>query len=40
MFVSSDQIKNILASIRTMAWHRSGSKPLSETIMIRLITDV
>ena len=31
-FVPHDPIKNIPALVQIMAWHRSGNKPLSETM--------
>ena len=32
-FVPRGPINNIPAFVQIMAWHRSGSKPLSETMM-------
>ena len=37
-FVSQGPINNIPALVQVMAWRRSGDKPLSEPMMIRLPT--
>ena len=39
-FVSLGQIKNIPALGRIMAWHRRGNKPLSEPMMVNLLTHI
>ena len=33
-------IDNISALVQIMAWHRSGDKPLSETMMVSLLTHI
>ena len=35
-FVFKGPINNITALVQTMAWHRTGNKPLSEPIMVSL----
>ena len=37
-FVSKGPINNILALVQIMAWRRTGDKPLSEAMMVRLPT--
>ena len=37
-FVPNDLIKNIPALLQMMAWRRSGDKPLSERMVVRLPT--
>ena len=37
-FVSKGQISNIPALVQIMAWRRSGDKPLSEPMMVSLLT--
>ena len=39
-FVPRGQINKIPASVPIMAWHQSGDKPLSETMIISLLTDI
>ena len=39
-FVPKCQINNIPVLFRKMAWRRSGAKPLSEPIMVRLPTHI
>ena len=39
-FVPNVQINNIPALIQIMAWRRQGDKPLSETIMINVLTHI
>ena len=39
-FVSKQPINNIPALVQIMAWRRSGDKPLSEPIMVRLQTHI
>ena len=39
-FVPKGQIKNIPALFQTMAWRRPGDKPLSETMMVTLLTHI
>ena len=39
-FVPKGPINYILASVRIMAWRRPGDKPLSETMMVRLLTHI
>ena len=39
-FVYQCPIDNIPALVKIMAWYRSGDKPLSESIMIRLLTHI
>ena len=39
-FVPKGPINNIPALVQIMAWHRSGDKPLSETMMVRLPTHI
>ena len=39
-FVSKGLINNIPALVQIMAWRRSGDKPLSEPMMIRLSTHI
>ena len=37
-FVPEFQINNIPAMVQIMAWHQLGNKPLSEVMMVRLLT--
>ena len=39
-FVPSGSINNIPALFQIMAWHRSGNKPLSEPMIISLLTHI
>ena len=39
-FVPSFQISNILALVQMMAWHLPGDKPLSEPMMVSLLTHI
>ena len=39
-FVPKGQINNIPALVRIMAWRRPGDKPLSETMMVTLLTHI
>ena len=39
-FVPKGQINNIPALVQIMAWCRSGDKPLSETMMVSLLTHI
>ena len=39
-FVPKCQINNILALVQIMAWRRPGEKPLSESIMVSLLTHI
>ena len=39
-FVPKVPISNILALVQIMAWRRSGDKPLSEPMMVRLPTHI
>ena len=39
-FVSKDPINNISALVKIMAWRRPGDKPLSEPMMIILLTHI
>ena len=39
-FVSKGPIKNIPALVQIMAWRRSGDKPLSEPMMVSLLTHI
>ena len=39
-FVPKGQINNIPALVQIMAWRRSGDKPLSEPMMISLLTHI
>ena len=39
-FVPKGPINNIPALVRIMAWRRSGDKPLSEPIMVSLLTHI
>ena len=39
-FVLNGPIKNIPALVQIMAWHRPGDKPLSEPMMISLLTHI
>ena len=39
-FVPKGQINNIPALVQIMAWHRSGGKPLSEPMMVSLLTHI
>ena len=39
-FVPNAPINNILALVKIMAWRRPGDKPLSETMMVRLLTHI
>ena len=39
-FVRKVQINNILALVQIMAWHRPGDKPLSEPMLVSLLTHI
>ena len=39
-FIPKGPINNISALVQTMAWRRSGDKPLSEPMMVRLPTHI
>ena len=39
-FVPMVRINNIQALVQIMAWHRSGGKPLSEPMMVSLLTHI
>ena len=39
-FVSCGQIKNIPVMVQIMAWHLRGNKPLSEPMMVNLLTHI
>ena len=39
-FGPKDPINNIPALVQIMAWRRPGDKPLSEPIMVRLLTHI
>ena len=39
-FVSKSPIDNIPALFQIMAWHRPGDKPLSEAMMVSLLTHI
>ena len=39
-FVSKGLINNIPALVQIMAWRRSGDKPLSEPVMVNLLTHI
>ena len=39
-FVPKGPINNNLALVQLMAWHRSGDKPLSEPMMVSLLTHI
>ena len=39
-FVPKDPIKNIPALVQIMAWRRPGDKPLSEPMMVSLLTHI
>ena len=39
-FVPKVRISNIPALLRIMAWHRIGDKPLSELVMVNLLTHI
>ena len=39
-FVPKCSINNIPALVQIMAWHRPGDKPLSEPMMVRLVTHI
>ena len=39
-FVPQGPINNIPSLVQIMAWHRPGDKPLSEPMMVSLLTDV
>ena len=39
-FVPKGQINNIPALIQITAWRRPGDKPLSETMMVNLLTSM
>ena len=39
-FVPKGSINNIPALVQIMAWHRPGDKPLSEPMMVSLLTQV
>ena len=40
VFVPKGRINNIQALVQIMAWRRSGDKPLSEPMMVRLLTHI
>ena len=40
MFVPKAPINNILALVQIMAWRRPGDKPLSEPMMVSLLTHI
>ena len=37
-FVPEGSVNNVSSFIHIMAWHRSGDKPLSETMIVELLT--
>ena len=39
-FVPKGPINNIPSLVQIMAWHRMGGKPLSEPVMVRLLTHI
>ena len=39
-FVPKGPINNIPALVQIMAWHRPGDKPLSEPMMVKLLTHI
>ena len=39
-FVPKGPINNILAVVQIMAWRRPGDKPLSETMLVSLLTHI
>ena len=39
-FVPKDRINNIPVLVEIMAWRRPGDKPLSEPMMVRLLTHI
>ena len=39
-FVPKGQINNIPVLVQTMAWRRPGNKPLSEAVMVSLLTHI
>ena len=39
-FVPKDPINNIPALVQTMAWRRPGNKPLSEPMLVSLLTNI
>ena len=39
-FVPRSSINNILALVQIMAWRRSGDRPLSESMMVSLLTHI
>ena len=39
-FVPKDPINNIPALVQIMAWRRPGAKPLSEMVMVSLLTHI
>ena len=39
-FVPKGQVNNIPILVQIMAWHRSGDKPLSELMMVSLLTHI
>ena len=39
-FVPTGPVNNIPALVQTMAWRRPGGKPLSEPMMVGLLTDI
>ena len=39
-FVPKGQVNNILAVVQIMAWHRPDDKPLSEPMMVSLLTHI
>ena len=40
MFVSKGPVNNILVLVQIMIWRRLGDKPLSEPILVRLLTQI
>ena len=40
VFVPKGPINNIPALVKIMAWRRSGDKPLSEPMMVSLLTHI
>ena len=39
-FIANGPIDDILAMVQIMAWRRPGNKPLSEPVMVRLLTHI
>ena len=39
-FVPNGPINNIPSLVQTMAWHRPGDKPLSDPMMVRVLTHI